>query len=167
MDISMVPRNSETIRTEAIRWLDSLLVTPSLSGYYLPPSIRGYIYIDGAPRALVSGSWQVASDIVYLARNGDGVPVMTKLAILTAIANMTRAIENNIPLMEKISTRLVEEIKASTIAIHNLMIASPVRPNRLAIDQVNCRVAADMNGSWFLPGGAPIGVDNTWIIMDF
>lgn len=167
MDISIRHPHPDTIKAESAKWLMSLLDTPGLSGQHLPSYIRGYIFIDGVPRALCSGSWQISSDLIYLARSGDHVPMFTKLAILTAIGNMTGALDNNMALVEKLSTRLVAEIRASTMMIHGLMLTSAVKPTRLAVDQVNCRVAADLNGSWFLPGGAPVEVDNTWIIMDF
>ena len=166
MDISLVPPNRPELTSVTVTWLRRLLETPSLSGVDLPTGIKGYIYINQIPMALVRGTWSISDDCIYLARTSGSVDSLTKLGILAAVASLSYARENP-GIVELFATRMVEEIKKLTRVIHNHLVVSPTRPSRLAIDQVNCRVAAELNGAWFLPGGTPVEVDNTWIIMDY
>ncbi len=166
MDISLVAPNRPELTNTTVIWLRRLLEQPSLSGSDLPNGIRGYVYINQIPLALTRGSWTIDDNTIYLARTSGTVDSLTKLGILAVIAQLTHARENP-GIIELFSTRMVEEIKNLTRVIHSHLIVSPTRPNRLAIDQVNCRVAAEINGAWFLPGGTPVEVDNSWIIMDY
>lgn len=167
MNIALLANDIESLKTTTTNWITSLLLDPNFSGADKPSSIKGYLYVNEVPMILQRGTWQITGDSIYLARTNSEVPNMTKLAIITAIASMTGILQNNTVLVERISTRLVEEIRLSTLAVHKLMLASTARPTRLAIDNIGCRVAAEMDGTWFLPGGAPVEVDSTWIIMNF
>lgn len=166
MDITLVPPNKPEQTSVMVTWLRRLLETPSLSGHDLPNHVRGIIYIDQVPMYLTRGSWQISEDHIYLARTSGAVDSLTKLGVLAVVASLTHAKENP-AIVELFSTRLVEEIKNLSRIVHSHLVTSPTRPTRLAIDQVNCRVAAEINGAWFLPGGTPIEVNESWIIMDF
>ena len=169
MEVSMSQPDGhrERIRAEATTWLTKLLEHPRLEGISKPTSIIGYLYIDGTPRQLITGRWEVNETSVSLAgsTSSQSVPVFTRLAILTGVANLCGIMTG--PLMDRFTASLVREIQASTFQIHNLMVSSVVKPRRIAVDNTNCRIAAEVNGVWTLPGGAPVQVDETWITMNF
>jgi hypothetical protein len=58
-------------------------------------------------------------------------------------------------------------MKEETIGVYNSVIRASNRPSRIALDQTNGRVAAEIKGTWLLTSGAPAEVDDKWIIMDF
>ena len=166
MQIStQIPDNTIRLR-DATLWLTRILDSPTLSGVDLPGTIKGYIYIDRVPHNLHYGTWTMDGTTLYLARSAANIEPLTRLAILACIANMTGANENPV-IAEKLSTRLVQAVSESVRSVYNGLVTSINKPSRLAIDHVNCRVAAEMNGAWFTTSGVPVEVDSTWIVMDF
>lgn len=166
MKISLQPTDNTTRLAHAMTWLTRLLEAPTLAGTDIPSSIRGYIYIDDIPHQISPGTWQISDNIIYCGRNAGTVEPLTKLAILTCIANMTGALENT-AIADKITARLTQVITDSARSVYAGFIRATQRPSRLAVDQVNCRVAVYLNDGWFLTNGTPVEVNDTWIVMDF
>lgn len=167
MRFSVSHPDKEALKGITIPFLTRVLDAPTLGGIELPGGIRGYIYVDGRARHLVNGNWEVQDDVIYLARGTTRLDPFTKLGILGAIASLTGAVDEQV-IIDKLSARLVQAIQESTVGIYaSLLRVEAGRPTRLAIDQANCRVAAELNGAWHLSSGAPVEVDDTWIIMDF
>ena len=166
MRISLQPTDSATRTALAKGWLQRILAQPSLGGIEFPRELKGYIYVDNVPHQLTRGSWSIRDQCVYLATSSTSVDPLTRLGILTTVANMYDAITDPV-IVELITTRLCSAISESVRSVYHGFVRGTQAPSRLAIDQTNARVAAEMNGSWFLTSGAPVTVDNTWIIMDF
>ena len=166
MQISAVPLDGDSIRATAVRWLDVLLASPDLTGTTFPESIKYYLYVDGIPKRLIYGSWQVTGDHLYLPGRSSQIEPLTRLSILAAIAAITGA-SRTPSIVEKISQQLVTILNESTKTIYKSIITSPQAPSRLAIDQEHLLVAAEINNTWMLTSGAPVEVTDKWIIMDF
>lgn len=167
MQVSMQHPDRPALKAVAIPFLTRILDAPTLGGVELPAGVKGYVYIDGRPRALANGSWELQDDIVYLARSGARVDPFMKLGILGAVANMTGAIEDP-AIVSKLSGRLAQAVQESTVSTYGaIMRVDSARPTRIAIDQPGARVAAELHGAWHLSSGAPVEVDDKWIIMDF
>ena len=73
MDISLIAPNRPDVTNATVVWLRRLLETPSLSGSDLPSGIRGYVYVNQIPLALLRGTWQISEDSIYLARTSGAV----------------------------------------------------------------------------------------------
>jgi hypothetical protein len=168
MYISSVPPNPAAIRAVATPWLHRLLDDPRMCGTVAPEQVRGYLYIQETPRQIAYGTWQVGVDAIYLPRAGNDpiVHPLTKLAIISAIAAMTGATSDP-ELVTKITTKLVVLLKEEAIGTYANIVRSYHKPSRLAIDQENYQIAAEMDGRWLLPSGAPTEVGENWITMDF
>lgn len=167
MEISIKPPDPDVHKPVITDFLNRVLDHPLFYGPSKPLAIRGYLWINGAPRLLSDGSWQIGADAIYLSRPSEHVDQFTKLSIITGIASFTGVLEGNLELVQKISTRLTGLIRDHTQVVHSLMVSSTVKPSKLAVNQSTCQVAANINDGWFLPGGAPVEVDESWIIMDF
>lgn len=166
MHISSQPQDNTIRLRDATAFLTRILDSPSLSALSMPSSIRSIIYINNVGLTLMGGSWQIDGATIYLAGNSATVEPLTRIGILTAIANFTGAIENPV-IVEKISNRLVQAVSESIRSTYSGMIRATQRPSRLAINQVLAQVAAEINGQWFTTSGAPVEVNNSWITMDF
>ncbi len=166
MHISLQPTDPAARNATAKIWLQRTLATPSLTGHEFPRELRGYLYIDNVPHFLQRGSWAIGDGTIYLAGSSTSIDPLTRLAVLTTVANMYDAVTDP-TIVELITTRLVNAISESVRTIYHGFIRGTQAPSRLAVDQANARVAAEMNGSWFLTSGAPVTVDSTWIVMDF
>jgi len=168
MYISSVPPNPTAVAAAATPWLHRLLDEPRMCGTGLPAVIRAYIYVSEQPHQLIYGSWQVAEGSIYLPRLAGDCTVhpLTKLAILAALASYTGA-TNDATLVTKITTRLVGLLKEEAMGTYSNVVRSYTTPSRLAIDQDNYQIAAELNGRWLLPSGAPVEVNDKWITMDF
>ena len=166
MDISLQPTDNTIRLRDATQFLTRILDSPQLSGWNIPISIRGVLYINNTPRLIHQGSWQLDESTIYLAGSASLVEPLTRIAILTAIANMTGAIENP-TIVEKISARLSQAISEAVRSTYSGIVRSAQRPNRLAVNTALAQVAAEINGTWLTTSGAPVEVNNSWIIMDF
>ena len=168
MQLSLNPSNNSGIRESAITWLQDILNRPAFSGIYIPENIKGYIYVNNEPRLLKQGGWEINNGTGYiaLARNPGLVDNFTKLGILSCIANMTGVMQDP-SIIELFSQKLVVCVTEVVRNLHGNIIRSNIPPTRLAIDQANYLVAAELNGSWHLTSGAPVEVTESWIIMDF
>ena len=168
MYISTVPPNMNEVASAAIVWLNRLLDDPRLCGPNLPDYIRMHMYVNSTPRPVRFGTWQITDDTIYLPRAGSDSVVhpLTKLAILSAIASHTGAIRDA-GLVTKITTKLGLLLKEEALGTYSNVVRSHHKPSRLAIDQDNFQIAAEMDGRWLLPSGAPVEVGDKWITMDF
>lgn len=166
MQVSSIPPNQEAVTEAATRWLLRVLDDPNMCLSMLSSEIKGYLYIDGTPRTILYGSWQITSDSIYLPRAGGTVEPLSKLAILSAIASMTKASSNPV-IVEKITQKLAILLNEATKSIYNSVITGTHRPSRLAIDLEGLQIAAELNNTWLLTNGAPAMVDDKWITMDF
>lgn len=166
MHISLQP-NDRTARLNSTKaWLVHILNTETLSGIDLPRDIKGYVYINNEPHQLARGPWMIGDGVCYVGNTSDQVESLTRLAVLTCIANMTDAI-NDPAIVALIEAKLVSTISDSVRSVYHGFIRSTAAPSRLAIDQTNNCIAAELNGGWFLTSGSPVEVDSTWIVMDF
>lgn len=166
MRISLQPNDPAPRLASAKAWLTRILSTPTLSGVDLPRDIKGYIYINDVPHQLARGAWVIGDGLCYIGNTNENVDPLTRLAVLTCIANMTGAIADP-AIVALIEGKLVSTISDSVCSVYHGFMRSTVNPSRLAIDQFNNRIAAELNGGWYLTSGAPVEVDNTWIVMDF
>ena len=166
MQISLQPTDTAARTASAKTWLQRILAQPSLGGIEFPRELKGYIYVDNVAHQLTRGTWTISDQCVYLAGTSTNVDPLTRLGVLTTVANMYDAITDP-AIVELITTRLCSAISESVRSVYHGFVRGTQAPSRLAVDQANARVAAEMNGSWFLTSGAPVTVDNTWIIMDF
>jgi len=166
MQITSVPLNQAEVTERVTRWLIPILESPTLDGGSPPTEARCYIYVDNHPVVIIRGAWQIAEGEIYMAGASRSVEPLTKLTILSAIASHHKCTED--PLVaEKIVQRLVVLLAESAKSVYGNIITSLHRPTRLAINQQELQVAAEINGSWILTNGAPIAVNDQWIIMDF
>jgi len=166
MQITSVPLNQAEVTERVTRWLMPILESPILNGNSPPVEARCYIYVDGTPTMLVRGSWQISEGEIYMAGPSRSVEPLTKLTILSAIASHHKCTENPV-VAEKIVQRLVTLLAESARSVYGNIITSLHRPTRLAINQQELQVAAEINDSWVLTNGAPVAVNDQWIIMDF
>lgn len=166
MNIGLQPSDNTARLRDATIFLTRILDSSTLSGWSIPSSIKGVIYINNTPRHLAQGSWQIDGSVVYVASSSELVEPLTRIAILTAIANLTGVIENP-AIVEKISTRLTQAISESVRSVYAGIVRSTQQPTRLAVNTVLAQVAAEINGSWFTTSGSPVEVNDSWIVMDF
>jgi hypothetical protein len=166
MHISLQPIDPTPRLVSAKAWLTRILNTPLLSGVDLPRDIKGYIYINDVPHVINRGSWAIENTSLYVGGTSDQVDPMSRLAILTCIANLTGAIADP-AIVALIEGKLVSTISDSIRSVYHGFMKSTVNPSRLAIDQSNNRIAAELNGGWYLTSGAPVEVNDQWIVMDF
>ena len=167
MHISLQPQNPEARLANAKPWLTRILTSPTLSGYELPRDLKGYIYIDDIPYQLARGSWQSdGSGVMYVGGTSSQIEPLTRLAIISCIANLTGAIDDP-AIVRLIEAKLVTTISDSIRTVYHGFVRSDQSPSRLAIDNVNSRVAAEIGGRWLLTSGAPAEVNETWTVMDF
>lgn len=166
MRISLQPNDPTSRLANAKAWLTRILSTPALNGVELPRDIKGYIYINDVPHTIARGTWQLDGSTCFVGNTSEQVDPLSRLAILTCIANMTGAIDDP-AIVALIEGKLVSTISDSIRSVYHGFIKSTVNPNRLAIDQANNRIAAELNGGWYLTSGAPVEVNDSWIVMDF
>jgi hypothetical protein len=160
------PNQEERVRTVS-NWILPVLATPTLIGRNFPRDANCLIYIDNLPFTVVSGSWAMDGNFVYMAQEAPGrIPLFDRLVLLAAMAAATGATQNEL-VLNAISTKLVAMIRESTTSVYSSLVVSQVTPKRLAVNLANCQVAAEINDRWALPGGAPAEVDASWITMDF
>jgi len=166
MHISLTPTDPTSRLTSAKNWLARILNTPLLEGAELPREIKGYIYINNIPLDLKRGSWVIDGSTCYVGSSSPTVEPLSRLAIITCIANLTGAIDDP-AIVSLIERKLLTTISDSVRTVYHGFVKSTVNPSRLAIDQTNNRIAAELNGGWYLTSGSPVEVDHTWIVMDF
>lgn len=166
MRISLQPNDPAPRLASAKAWLTRILSTPTLSGVDLPRDLKGYIYINDVPHVLARGTWQLDGSTCFVGNASELVDPLSRLAILTCIANMTGAIDDP-AIVALIEGKLVSTISDSIRSVYHGFVRSTVIPSRLAIDQSNNRIAAELNGGWYLTSGAPVEVNDSWIVMDF
>lgn len=166
MRISATPSDPGVLKRAVAPWLLGLLDNPNLTSPSLPQALRMYIYVDDIPRRLYHGGWQIDGDTLYLPGPSNNIDTFTRLSILSVIAGVTRAIEHPL-VVEKITQQLVTIINESTQVIFNNVLTSTHKPERLAIDHVHLRIAAEMNGAWLMANGVPVEVDPSWTTIDF
>ncbi len=166
MNISINHPDKNAYKAVGVTWLQQVLDSPGLQGYELPTNIKGYIYINGMARLISPGSWEMNSDTVYMARSATPIEPLTRLALLSAVANLTGAIEEP-TIVEKITSRLEGIIQDSVKSVYAGFLRSAITPSRLAVNQVTCQVAVELNGAWALSNGTPVEVNESWITMNF
>jgi len=166
MDITLQPVDNTERMTQAVTWLRRLLESPTYGGVEKPAIIVGYLYIDNIPHLLETGSWQIGDGHIYCARNSSSVEPLTRLAILATIAHITGAI-HNADIRNTLVTRISHEIANSTRTVFRGILQTPDPVSRIAIDQENLQVAAEIGGRWISPAGIPMEVKESWITMNF
>lgn len=167
MNITVEPPSANDIRHSTVMWLSRVLSNNDLQGVEKPASLHGYIYIEGVARCIYGGGWQINSDCVYVANvSRNIIDPFTKLAILAAVGHVGNAMDDPV-VIEKFSGQLARIMREGVASVYGNMVRSTRNISRLAVDKDGCRIAAEMNGGWFLPNGAPVEVTNAWIIMGF
>lgn len=166
MNIGLQPSDNTARLRDATVFLTRILDSPTLSGWSIPLSIKGVIYINNTPHHLAQGTWQIDGTYIYMASHSELVEPLIRIAILTAIANLTGAIENP-TIVEKISARLTQAISESVRSVYAGIVRSAQQPTRLAVNTALAQVAAEINGLWFTTSGSPAEVNDSWIVMDF
>ena len=168
MHISSRPRDREAQSIRARDWLLGVLNQPTLSGNgrSYPASLNTVIYIDETPRYVSNGYWAIASTGIQLPTEAGNVSPLERLTILAALASVHGA--TAFPeVTSKIIERLVDTMRTTTLSVYENLIDATARPSRIAINERTFQVAAELEGHWILTSGAPIEVDDSWIIMDF
>ena len=168
MRVTLEPDDLLERKNATVIWLMRILEAPTLSGTELPSSIRMYLYIDGQYKHVSRGAWEINSDQIYLAKPSTSVSCTPyiKLGILAAIAHFTGASEDP-RIIEKLSARLVETIKENTLNVYSSIVRAGKKPSYIAIDQANAKIAAQLDGKWLSPSGAPVEIDPSWVVMGF
>lgn len=167
MIISVEGPSKDAIRVLTIAWLTRVLSNNELQGVEKPHALHGYIYIDGTPRVLYGGAWQLNTDAIYLANiSRNALDPFTKLGILAAVGHVGNAMDDP-GVIEKFSGQLARILREGVATVYGNIVRSTRNVSRLAVDKDGCRIAAEMNGGWFLPNGLPVEVNDTWITMGF
>lgn len=151
---------------EATNWLLGVLEDPSFTGSYPPRYLYTTIYINGLPYIIQAGRWSIGETAISLASPNNSVDPLRRLAIISAIAGANKL--GTIPeIVNALSKRLCKLIEDSTRSVSHNLINSRQAPTRIAVNMSDAKIAAEIAGQWFLPGGTPIEVTDSWTTMDF
>jgi hypothetical protein len=131
-----------------------------------PSELKGYLYVEGSLRLLISGNWQITADSIYLPGSSRAVEPITKLSVLAAIAAMTKASQDT-NILARITQKLVILLNETAVNVYSSVITSTQKPTRLAINNETLQIAAEINGTWLLTSGISVEVTDKWITMDF
>lgn len=124
------------------------------------------MYVDGRPRWLTYGHWEIGGSVLYLPAPGTNIAILDRLAILSAFASIN-GLMGDPEVQTLVTTRLCDLIKEATMNVYQTVIGATEPPRRLAVKSSTNQIASEIAGQWFLPGGSPVTVDDTWITMDF
>ena len=166
MRVSIAHSNPERLKDVSRRWIVSLLENEYLNSDEKPPSIKGYIYMDDVPKLLRGGAWEIGIEFVTLASpSSRPVDPLTKISIISAIANLTGILEEP-AIIGGLTRHITKALTDSITNVYAGIVRSGAVPTHFALHPQTCTAALQRNNTWYLPSGAPVEVDNTWIIMD-
>lgn len=166
MRISSKSLEQQDFRETAIAWIQPILADPNFTGRTFPTTLNSLLYVENQPSFVAQGVWTVVPGTIRLPGQNDGLGKLDKLSVLSALIS-TWGIQDAPGMTERVMTRLTEIIKETTLSVYSNIISATQRPSRMALNLNTYQIAAEMMDRWTLAGGAPIEVDDTWIILDF
>lgn len=122
--------------------------------------------VNGRPTYVTGGTWAYGDDYFYVGADSRNIGLLDRLAAIAAIAAVT-GFGSDEKVANKIQEALCTVIQDGVKTVYSNLVASTAKPTRLAVNINTAQVAAMLDGKWYLTGGAPIEVDDSWTTMDF
>lgn len=168
MRISTLPQDQQALKDRARTWLMDALSRPRFTMARYPAELYTSLYVGNTPYKVEHGYWLISGNTLSLPVDpgNENFPLLDRLCVLGALARRFEVHDHN-DLRETIMAKLNECLKESALTVYSNVIAATSPPSRIALNSGNYQVAAELNGQWRLPSGAPVEVSSdSWITLD-
>ena len=149
-------------------WLERVLQNPNLDGPSLPSSLenRAVLYdMNGKGVRITPGTWQQASNSIYMAGVSPDIPVFDRLSILAQVAGIWGLTQDPV-ISELLIQSVLRIIKSLTMLAGGNLMEATHPCGEIAISPDFCQVAAKLEGVWRYQAGGVAPVMPDWLILE-